>query len=115
MKSAILYYKPTCGTCQRVKAALEEKGISFAAIEYLKTPPSEAELDEILKKLKMEPQELVRQKEPLYLETFAGKTLTRAQWLKILHNNPVLIERPIVVMGNKAVVARPPERLQEIL
>jgi len=109
-----LYYKPTCGTCQKVKAMLEEKGINFIAIEYLKTPPSESELDAILKKLQMEPQDLVRKKEPIYQEKFAGKTLSRAQWLKILHDNPVLIERPIVVMGEQAIVARPPEKLEDL-
>jgi arsenate reductase len=109
-----LYHKPTCGTCQKVMKALQEKGVDITAIEYLKTPPSEAELDDLLRKLKMEPEELVRKKEPLYEEKFAGKSLSRAQWLKILHQNPVLIERPVVVMDNHAVVARPPERLAEL-
>jgi arsenate reductase len=109
-----LYHKPTCGTCQKVMKALQEKGAEVTAIEYLKTPPSEAELDAILKKLNMEPEELARKKEPLFEEKFSGKTLSRAQWLKVLHTNPVLIERPIVVMGERAVVARPPERLAEL-
>ena len=110
-----LYYKPTCGTCQKVMKALQEKGAQITSIEYLKSPPSEAELDSILKKLKMEPEALARKKEPLFEEKFAGKTFSRAQWLKILHDNPILIERPIVVMGDRAVVARPPERLAEVL
>src|SRR5437016_4710039 len=109
-----LYYKPTCGTCQKVMKALKEKGAEITAIEYLETSPSESELDAILKKLKMEPEELARKKEPLYKEKLAGKALSRAQWLKILYENPVLIERPIVVMGDRAVVARPPERLAEL-
>jgi arsenate reductase len=109
-----LYHKPTCGTCQKVMKALQEKGAEVTAIEYLKTPPSESELDAILKKLKMEPEELARKKEPLYEEKFANKKLSRAQWLKILHENPVLIERPVVIMGECAVVARPPERLSEL-
>src|SRR5437773_9296701 len=109
-----LYHKPTCGTCQKVLNALQEKGVEITAIEYLKHPPSESEVDAILKKLKMEPEELARKKEPLYEEKYAGKALSRAQWLKILHENPVLIERPIVVMGDRAVVARPPERLAEL-
>jgi arsenate reductase (glutaredoxin) len=111
---ATLYYKPTCGTCQKVRKALEDKGAELTLVEYLKTPPSPAELDSILKKLKMEPEELVRKKEPLYEEKFAKKTLSRPEWLKVLHENPVLIERPIVVMGDRAVVARPPERLAEL-
>lgn len=94
--------------------ALQEKGAEITAIEYLKTPPSETELDAILKKLKMGPEELLRKKEPLFEEKFADKSLSRAEWLKILHENPVLMERPIVVMGDRAVVARPPERLAEL-
>jgi arsenate reductase len=110
----ILYHKPTCGTCQKVLKALHNKGVEIHAVEYLKTPPSETELAAILKKLKMEPEELARRKEPLFEEKFAGKSLSRSQWLKVLHENPVLIERPIVVMGDRAVVARPPERLAEL-
>ena len=110
-----LYYKPTCGTCQKVMKTLRDKGAEITAIEYLETPPSEAELDTILRKLNMEPEELVRKKESLYADKFAGKSLTRAQWLKVLNENPILIERPIVVMGDRAVVARPPERLAELL
>src|SRR5882672_2081958 len=102
--NATLYYKPTCGTCQRVKAALEKRGVEIILIEYLKTPPSALELDAILKKLKMDPEDLLRKKEPLFEEKFADKTLSRAEWLKILHKNPVLMERPIVVMGDRAVV-----------
>lgn len=109
-----LYYKPTCGTCQKVLKALQAKKLEITAIEYLKTPPSVSELDSILKKLKMEPQDLARKKEPLFQEKFANKTFTHAEWLKILHENPVLIERPIVVMEDRAVVARPPERLGEL-
>ncbi len=109
-----LYYKPTCGTCQKVMKALQEKGAQITAIEYLKSPPSEAELDSILEKLKLEPEAIVRKKEPLFEEKFAGKSFSRTQWLKILHENPILIERPIIVMQERAVVARPPERLAEL-
>jgi arsenate reductase len=108
------YHKPTCGTCQKVLKALHRKGAEINAIEYLKTPPSETELDAILKKLNMEPEELARKKEPLYEEKLSGKHLSRSQWIRVLHENPVLIERPIVVMGDRAVVARPHERLAEL-
>ncbi len=109
-----LYHKPTCGTCQKVLKALQAKKLEITAIEYLKTPPSASELDSILKKLKMEPEELVRKKEDLYKEKFAGKNLSRTKWLKILHENPILIERPIVVLGDRAIVARPPEALTKL-
>ncbi len=106
-----LYHKPTCSTCQKVLKALKEKGADITAIECLKTPPSVSELDSILKKLNADPDILIRKKEPLYQEKYADKTLSRSEWLKILHDNPVLIERPIVVRGDKAMVARPPEKL----
>ncbi len=116
-----LYHKPTCGTCQKVLKALKDKGLEITAIEYLKYPPSTAELEGILNKLKMNAEDIVRKKEPLYQERYAGKTLSRAEWLKVLHENPVLIERPIVVIdsprlpaGKQAVVARPPERLEAL-
>lgn len=109
-----LYHKPTCSTCQKVLKAIKEKGADITAIEYLKTPPTVSELDSLLKKLKLEPEGLVRKKEPLYKERYADKTLTRAEWLKVLHDNPVLIERPVVVMGDKAIIARPPETLERL-
>ena len=110
-----LYHKPTCGTCQKVLKALQAKGAQITVIEYLKTPPSEKDLDAILKKLGMGPEGLIRKKEPLFEEKYADKNLSRGEWIKILHENPVLIERPIVIMGDRAVVARPAERLSELL
>jgi arsenate reductase len=84
-------------------------------VEYLKTPPTKAELRDLLRKLDMKPGELVRKGETVYKENYAGKSLTDEQWLDALVAHPILIERPIVVKGNRAVVARPPERLKELL
>jgi len=109
-----LWYKPTCGTCQKVRAAIEAKGHKPTLVEYLKTPPSPADIDAVCRKAGIQPQELARRKEPLY-EEIARKNLDRAGWLKALHENPVLIERPVVIVGDQAIVARPPERLAEIL
>lgn len=77
-------------------------------------PPSAQELDEVLEKLGMEPQELFRSKDPLYAE-LANKELTRDEAIKALIEHPSLMQRPIVVMGDKAIVARPAERAKEIL
>jgi len=115
MSDALVYYNPRCGTCLKVKALLEKKGYRLRLIEYLKTPPSLQELDDLLKKLKIGPEGLVRKKEPIYQEKIAGRNLTRAQWLDLFHKNPVLIERPIVVIGTRAVIARPPEALEALL
>ena len=108
---ATLYHKPTCSTCQKVLKALKEKGAEITAIEYLKNPPSPRELGQIVDKLGGDVMALVRKKEPLFQETYADKKMSRSDWLKTLYENPELIERPIVLMDGKAVVARPPEKL----
>lgn len=91
------------------------KDIDIIVIEYLKTPPSEKELKNILQKLGLKAEEIIRKKEPLFLEKFSGKKMTEGQWIKILSKNPILIERPIVVKGNKAVIGRPIENVMPLL
>ena len=115
MSDVTVYYNPHCGTCRTVKEILEKKGHRLTLIEYLKTPPSVPEIDGLLKKLNLEPEGLVRKKEPFYKENLAERRLSRAEWLKVFHENPVLIERPVVVMGSKAVIARPPAVLDSWL
>jgi arsenate reductase len=106
-------YNPKCGTCQKVRAAIEEKGHKPILIEYLKNPPSIEELDSICRKLGVEPQAIARDKEPIY-NGVAARCKTRQDWLKALHENPVLIQRPIVITEKHAVIARPPEKLQDL-
>ena len=84
-------------------------------VEYLVQTPSVKELKEIVKMLGIQPEQLVRKKEPLYKEKYEGKKITGAQWLKILHDNPILIERPILVSGDKAIIGRPVETIVEFL
>jgi arsenate reductase (glutaredoxin) len=109
-----ILYNPKCGTCQKVRAAVEAKGYKPRLIEYLKTPPSVQELDAICKKLGLEPQAIAREKEPIY-EATAARCKTRQDWLKALHDNPVLIQRPIVVLGDRAIIARPPESIETFI
>jgi len=111
---AVVYYNPSCGTCQKVVAALKAKKVTVEKVEYLKTPPTTQQLDQILKTLGKEPWDIVRQKEPFYQEQLQGKIFSRSEWLKILHENPVLIERPIVVFGHRAIIARPAEVLETL-
>lgn len=107
-----IYYNPRCGTCRLTMEILKFKGVKPRIVEYLKDVPSVEELDDLLKKLKMEPSELARAKEPLYQEMdLATAKKSRAEWLKLLHDNPILIQRPVVVKDNKAVIARPPEKV----
>lgn len=84
-------------------------------MEYLKTPPTASELRDILQKLNMKPEQLLRKGETLYKEKYKGKELSDEEWIQAMVENPVLIERPIVVKDNKAVLGRPPEKVQELL
>jgi arsenate reductase (glutaredoxin) len=114
-ETLIIYYNPRCGKCRTAKNALEEAGNNCEIIEYLNTPPDAKELKSILKKLGKKPLEVIRTKEPIFKELFAGKTLTDDQWIEAIEKYPILLERPIVVMGNKAWIARSPETLEEIM
>lgn len=116
MKSAItIYHNPRCGKSRSALALLEEKGLQPHIIEYLKTPPAKEELRAILRKLGMKPEQIVRKGEGVYKQKFAGKALTDEQWLDALVKNPILIERPIVVKGDRAVIGRPPENVLVLL
>ena len=107
-----LYHNPRCSKSRQTLDLLKSKGLTPTIIDYLKNPPTAQELDEILKKLKMEPQEIVRTKEEVYEELgLKNKSLTRSEMIDVLIQNPVLIERPIVVKDNKAALGRPPERV----
>ena len=94
---------------------LEVYGANTEVVHYLETPPTQKLLKELLKKLGMKAEEIVRKSEPLYKEKYAGRKITNAEWLKVLSKNSVLIERPIVVKGDKAVLGRPVEKIKEFL
>lgn len=110
-----LYHNPRCSKSRSALSILEENGISPAIVEYLKTPPTKAELKAILGKLGIKPEQLVRKGEDIYKRKYAGKTLTDQQWIDALVEDPILIERPILVAGERAVIGRPPEKVLEIL
>lgn len=84
-------------------------------VEYLKTPPTSEHLKEISSLLNKKPQEIIRKNEKIYKENFSGKELTSEEWFTVLSSNPILIERPIVTDGTKAVIGRPPENVRKIL
>jgi arsenate reductase len=110
-----IYHNPRCAKSRETLALLNERGIEPKVVEYLKTPPTAKELKAIVAKLGIKPEALVRKGEDVYKEKFAGKTLPDAQWIEALAANPILIERPIVVRGDKAVIGRPPENVEKIL
>jgi arsenate reductase (glutaredoxin) len=110
-----VYHNTRCSKSRDVCSLLEKKKVKAEIIEYLKTPPTQKEIKELLKMLGMKASEIVRTKEPLFKEKYEGKKITEAQWVKILSENPILIERPIIVKGNKAVIGRPTEKVLELL
>lgn len=115
MNAFTIYHNPKCTKSRATLALLQEHGIEPQVIEYLKTPPTAAELKSIVAKLGIKPEQLVRKGEDIYKATYAGKTLTDAQWIDAMVKYPILIERPIVVSGARAVIGRPPENMNALL
>ncbi|MGI8810484.1 MAG: arsenate reductase (glutaredoxin) [Acidimicrobiales bacterium] len=110
-----VFFNPACSNCRTAAAILEERGVDADYIRYLETAPSRADLEDVLVKLGTDdPRAIVRTKEPVYAELNLD-TADRDQLLDAMAAHPILIQRPIVVHGDRAVVARPPERLLEIL
>jgi arsenate reductase len=95
---------------------LNDKGLNTTVVEYLQTPPDAAELNEILDMLSIEPRELMRKHEAPYNDNnLDNPELSREQLIQALIDNPILIERPIVIKDNKAIIGRPPEKILDIL
>jgi arsenate reductase (glutaredoxin) len=114
--SITIYHNPRCSKSRQALQLIRESGVEPVVVEYLKTPPSSDELDGILTKLKLEPIELMRQKESIFRDLdLANRTLNRDEAIAVMIENPVLIERPIVIKGSLAVIGRPPENVQELL
>lgn len=117
MPDVTIYHNPRCSKSRQTLALLEERALDVEVVRYLETPPSAEALDVLCRCLGVEPLEVLRQKEARFLELglAAGDDRSREEWLRILAENPVLIERPIVVRGDRAALGRPPERVLEIL
>lgn len=110
----VIYHNARCSKSRSACEIVAGQGVNAEIIDYLKTPPSREELCALLKKLGMKPAELVRRSEDVFKENYAGKTLDDEQWLDALATHPILIERPIIVRGDFAVIGRPPEKVLEL-
>lgn len=111
-----VYQKPTCTTCRQVHSALRASGVDFDAIDYYTDPIPKAKLQQLLHKMGISARELLRTKEPVYRELrIADRDLSDDQIVDLMVAHPDLIQRPIVEKGNRAILARPAERLKEIL
>ena len=111
-----IYQKPTCTTCRQVYAALKESGVDFDAVNYYVDPIPKAKLRELLRKMGLSARQLLRTKEEIYKTLRLGeRDLTDDQIVDLMVKHPDLIQRPIVEKGSRAILARPAERLKEIM
>ena len=113
MSSPTLWHNPRCSKSRETLALLQQRGVEPVIVEYLKTPPSAAELDRVLNLLGREPRELMRQGEEAYAGVPAGAD--RAALIRYMVEHPKLLERPVFIHGKKAAVGRPPEAVLEIV
>ena len=112
----VIYQKPTCTTCRQVYAALKESGVDFDAVDYYLDPIPRGKLLELLHKMRLKPRDLLRTREAIYKTLKLGeRELSDADIVDLMVEHPDLIQRPIVEKGARAILARPAERLKEIL
>lgn len=115
MAKITVYEKPTCTTCRKVAKLFIENGVDFEKVNYYIEPFSKSQLQSLLKKMKMKPSELLRTKEEIYKKLkIKEKNFSEDQILELMIKYPDLVQRPIVEMGNKAILARPPEKIREL-
>ena len=111
-----IYQKPACTTCKEVYQILKEANTDFDAVDYFTDPIPKAKLRELIQKLGLPVEELIRKKDQLFGDLRLGeKQLTESQWLDLLAIYPDLLQRPIVESGDKAIVARPARKIREFL
>jgi arsenate reductase len=111
-----VYQKPTCSKCRATLGILEECAVEFDSINYYETPLNVEELRGLINKLGISPRDLLRKGEQLYRDLGLGeRELSDDELIKLMVENPDLMERPIVVHGDKAVLGRPPENVKKLL
>ena len=110
-----LYHNPTCSKSRGAVDILNEKGVKYEVRNIVEQPLSVKEISELLQKLKINLEDLVRTNELIYKEKIEEKFLSEAEILEILSENPSLIQRPILEVGERAVIARPLERINDFL
>lgn len=110
-----IYHNPRCQKSRETLKLINDAGVHVEIVEYLKNTPSKEELQDLISKLGITPVQLLRKSESVFKESYKGKEFSDEEWVEIMIENPKLIERPIVVDGEKAVLGRPPENVKELL
>ena len=111
----VIYHNTRCSKSRSACEIVAAQGIDAQIINYLETPPGKEELRALLKKLGIRPEQLVRRGEEVFKANYAGKILSDEAWLDAMVSHPILIERPIVVLGDRAIIARPPESVLDLI
>ena len=115
MSDWTIYHNPRCSKSREALALLKESGITPKIVEYLKDVPTRKELELLVMQLGVPALELVRKNEALYKEKYKGLKLNEHEWVRVMHENPQLIERPVVVKGHTAVIGRPVDNVKNLL
>lgn len=110
-----IYHNNRCSKSRCGLEILNNSNQDFEVVDYINNPLSEKEIKDLLKKLGYAPTQLVRKNEAIWKENYKGKNLSDAEIIKAMATHPKLIERPIVVKGDKAVIGRPPENIEELI
>ncbi|MFT5723894.1 MAG: arsenate reductase [Bacteroidia bacterium] len=109
-----IYHNARCSKSREAYSLLADAGKDVEVIDYLKNPLTESELIELVELLGIAPFDLIRKKEAIFIKNYAGKDPKRVNWIKAMVKYPILMERPIVVTGDKAVIGRPPSLVLDI-
>jgi arsenate reductase (glutaredoxin) len=111
-----VWFNPSCSKCRGARDLLADKGVDASYVQYLEDAPSRSELERVLGLLAFDdPRQMMRTGEPVYAELGLASVTDRGALLDAMASHPILIERPIVIRGDRAVIGRPPERLLELL
>jgi len=115
MSALTVYEKPTCTTCRKLAALLEERGIDFERVNYHVDPLPEEKIRDLVRKTGCGAADLLRRREPAYREHVEGRDLSDDELIALMAEYPPLLQRPVVERGDRAVLARPVERVLELL
>ena len=115
MKNITIWHNPRCSKSRQALALLEAAGVNPEVVKYLENPPAKTELEAALKKLQISPAELVRRGEAVFKTLMLSEKSSDQEWISAMVNNPILIERPVIMNDDLAVIGRPPENVRELL
>lgn len=110
-----IWHNPRCKKSRETLQLIQDAGKNVKVVEYLKTPPDEAAIKRVLEMLEIPAEQLVRKGEEVYKTNYKGKEMTDEEWVKAMAEHPKLIERPVVIEGDQAIIGRPPEKVKALL